>query len=146
MKVPVKVTGNSYTSNFPIASWVDDRQRLNYVSVYAYTAPDSLVPKRPFILRLTINKGVGSVMIASWGKECRGLNRSWHFELTVLPEEILDFLPWIVSLVKAHDKGSSSLVHEPPHPFGLDAFNMLVSHDVWTQKALQSTDSLIPLL
>jgi len=38
------------------------------------------------------------------------------FELTVLPEEILDFLPWI-SLVKADDKGSPSLVQSPPHPF-----------------------------
>jgi len=27
-------------------------------------------------------------------------------ELTSLPEEILDFLPWIVSLVKSHNKGS----------------------------------------
>lgn len=136
MNVPVKITGSSYSSNFPIASWIDNNKQLNYVSVYAHTAPDKLVPKRPFLLRVAINKSAGRIARAKWGKECHGQNQTWYFELTVLPEEILDFLPWIVSLVKAYDKGSLSFVQEPPHPFELKAPNWLLLNDAWTQSAL----------
>ncbi|MCL1463068.1 hypothetical protein [Argonema galeatum] len=137
MKVPVKITGNSYSSNFPTASWLDNSKRLNYVNIYAYTAPDHLIPERPFILRVAINKGAGRIRIPQWGQECRGFNQGWHFELTLLPEEILDFLPWIVSLIKSHDKGSPPFADEPPHPFELKMYNGLLSNNVWTEKAWQ---------
>jgi hypothetical protein len=135
MNVPVKITGESYSSNSPIASWVDEQKRLNYVNIYAHTAPDAFIPKRPFLLRVAINKSAGRVTIVKQGQECRGLNREWDFELTLLPEEILDFLPWLVSLVKAYDKGLPSLVQEPPHPFGFKKCNMLLFNDAWTQSA-----------
>ncbi|MBE9036433.1 hypothetical protein [aff. Roholtiella sp. LEGE 12411] len=135
MNMPVIITGTSYTSNSPIASWMDDRRRLNYVNVYAYTAPDEFVPLRPFILRLAINKSAGRVMMVKKGQECRGLNLVWNFELTVLPKEILDFLPWIVSLVEAHDKGSSLLLQTPPHPFELKLPVAGLFNEVWTEKA-----------
>lgn len=140
MNVPVRITGKSYSSNSPIASWVDERQRLNYVNVYAYTAPDHFIPNRPFILRVAINKGAGKVTMVKPRQECRGLNREWDFELTVLPEEILDFLPWTISLVKAHDKGSPSLVHEPPHPFNLKVPTVGLFNDAWTEKACRIAD------
>lgn len=135
MKVPVRITGNSYSTNFPTASWLDLRQKLNYLSVYAYTAPDHLIPQRPFILRLAINKGAGRFMKGKWGKECCGFNQGWQFELTLLPEEIIDFLPWIVSLVKAQENSSPSLVQVPPHPFRLKVSNWLLTQDTWTEKA-----------
>lgn len=138
MKIPVSITnGNSCASNPSMASWMDNRQRLNYVCIYAHTAPDNLVPERPFILRVATNKGAGMLLAARRGKDCRGLNQSWHFELTLLPEEILDFLPWIVNLVKSHDKGSASFVQEPPHPFNFKTSNELLFHAVWTQQAWQ---------
>jgi len=76
----------------PIASWVDDRQRLNYVNIYAYTAPDEFFPKRPFLPVVAINKSAGRVTMLKQGQECQGFNWAW-ISLTVLPEEILDFLP-----------------------------------------------------
>lgn len=138
MKMPVSITNSnsSYASNPSIASWVDGRQRLNCVYVYAHTAPDNLVPERPFILRVTTNKGVGIITTTRRGKDCRELNQSWHLELTLLPEEILDFLPWIVGLVKSYDQGSTSFVQEPPHPFSRMS-NALSFHDLWTQNAWQ---------
>ncbi len=135
MNMPVIITGTSYTSNSPIASWMDDRRQLNYINVYAYTAPDEFIPLRPFILRLAINKSAGRVMMVKKGQECRGLNLLWNFELTVLPKEILDFLPWIVNLVEAHDKGSSLLLQSTPHPFGLKLPVVGLLNEVWTEKA-----------
>ena len=144
MEVPVIITNsNSCASNPSIASWIDRQQRLNYVCIYVHLSPDELVPNRPFLLRLAINKGAGIGVSAKQHKDYQGLNQRWHFELTLLPEEILDFLPWIVSLVKSYEKGSPSLTLEPPHPFEFKMSNLLLSHDIWTQKAgLQASHSL----
>ena len=143
MNVPVRITSKSYSSNSPIAFWVDERQRLNYINIYAYTAPDEFIPKRPFLLRMAINKSAGSVTIVKYGQECRGLNREWDFELTVLPEEILDFSPWIVSLIKAHDQGSHWLEQKPPYPFDFKAPDVGLFNDAWTKKAWLLADSVV---
>lgn len=141
MNMPVMITGTSYSSNSPIASWMDDRRRLNYVNVYAYTAPDEFIPLRPFILRLAINKSAGRVMMVKKGQECRGLNAVWDFELTVLPREILDFLPWVVNLVEAHDKSLPSLLVSPPHPFELKLPALELCNQAWTEKAWHLANS-----
>jgi hypothetical protein len=144
MKAPVSITnGNPSMGNPPMASWIDENQRLNYVRIYVYTAPDELIPERPFILRVSVNKGGGMVTAAKWRKDCKGLNQGWHFELTLLPEEILDFLPWIVSLVKSHEQGSASFAQDPPHPFDFKMSNNLLLNDAWTQKARQFAGSLM---
>ena len=144
MEVPVNITNtNPYASNPSMASWMDNRQKLNYICVYVHTAPDELAPKRPFILRVAVNKGAGLITTAKREKDCRGLNQSWRFELTLLPEEILDFLPWIVSLIKSHDKGSASFVMEPPHPFDFKMSHELLSDNVWTQQAGHQASNIL---
>ncbi|UBF26973.1 hypothetical protein K9N68_03030 [Kovacikia minuta CCNUW1] len=135
MKLPVKV---GHSSSYLIASWIDDNYQLNYINIYAYLAPDDLLNQRPFILRLAINKGIGNIALFKRDQFCQGLNQNWHFELTVLPEEILDFLPWIVSLIKAKTKGFTSFAQEPPHPIHLNYSNVLLSEQIWTQKAEQA--------
>lgn len=138
MDMPVSITnGNSSSGNPPIASWIDGRKQLNYLRIYVYTAPDELIPERPFILRLSVNKGGGVATTVKWRRDYQGLNQDWHFELTLLPEEILDFLPWLVSLVKSHDRGSASFIQEPPHPFDFKISNVLSFSEVWTQQAQQ---------
>ena len=138
MEVPVSITnGSSSTGNPPMAFWIDDRRRLNYLRVYVYTAPDELIPERPFILRVSVNKGGGIATTARWRKGCQGLNQDWYIELTLLPEEILAFLPWLVNFVKFHDQGSVSFIQEPPHPFYFNIPNFRSAHDAWTQKARQ---------
>lgn len=136
MPVPVSITNsNSYASNPSMASWLDNRKKLNYICIYAHIAPDELVPKRPFLLRVAINKGAGLIATARREKDCRGLNQSWHFKLTLLPEEVLDFIPWIVSLVKSHDKGCASFLPEPPYPFDFQMSDVQLYQEAWTQEA-----------
>ncbi|HEY9727578.1 MAG TPA: hypothetical protein V6D50_14100 [Chroococcales cyanobacterium] len=142
MEMPVSITnGSASTGNPPMAFWIDDRQRLNYLRVYVYTAPDELLPKRPFILRVSVNKGGGILTTARWRRDCQGLNQDWHFELTLVPEEILDFLPWLVNLVKSYNQGRTSFVQEPPHPFHFNISNCLSLQEAWTQKACQEKES-----
>lgn len=140
LEVPVSITnGSSSTGNPPMASWIDDRQRLNYLRVFVYTAPDELMPERPFILRLSVNKGGGIAEAVKWRRDHRGLNQDWYFELTLLPEEILDFLPWLVNLVTCYHQGSTSFVQNPPHPFDVAISNALLFNEAWTQKARQKS-------
>lgn len=135
MKTPVSITSTSYSSNSPIASWLDNRQKLNYVNIYAYTAPDEINPLRPFILRLAINKSALQFMMGKKGQQSRGLNLIWDFELTVLPREILDFLPWIVSLVEAQEKVAPLFLQSPPHPFELKVPDVGLSNNASTLEA-----------
>lgn len=138
MDSPVKITGSALNSSASIASWVDNRERLNYINIYAYSAPDELLSQRPLILKLTINKGAGSINFVRRDQPCRGLNQAWQFELTVLPEELLDFLPWVVHVVQAKAKGSVPLSPTSPYPVELDAANVLLAAEAWTQQARQS--------
>jgi hypothetical protein len=133
MTMPINVTSSS-PGNFSIASWLDDRQRMNYMCVYAHAAPDELVPERPLILRITVNTGAGTVSAMRWGRGCQGLNQSWQFELTLLPEEILDFLPWIVGLIKSHDQRTDAVISAPPYPINFKTSDRLL-FNAWTQRA-----------
>lgn len=89
---------------------------------------------------MAINKGAGRVMV-KLGPELRGVNQGWHFELTVLPEEILDFLPWIVSLVKAQSKGSPEVVQSPPHSLEFVVPAVGLFDNAWTEKAWSQGDA-----
>lgn len=141
MEEPVKISGNSYNSLASIASWVDRNQRFNYITIYAYLAPDDLASDRPFILRTSINKGAGTVTLPRYGQACRGLNQQWSLELTVLPGELLDFLPWIVDLVQAQVQGLHSFSQRPPYPLNPDFFVSLKSAHFWTLAAEQLLES-----
>jgi hypothetical protein len=145
MNLPVNVTnGNSYASNSATASWIDTRQQLNYVYVYAHTAPDALVPDRPLVLRVSLNKGAGIGVLSKRGRGCQGFNQAWSFELTVLPEEVLDFLPWIVSLIQSYDHHSASIVPEPPHPLDFQLSNTLLFHNAQTHQASRRLSKPVP--
>ncbi len=140
MNMAVSITtSHPSTGNPPIAFWLDDRQQFNYLRVYAYKAPDELLPERPFILRLSVNKGGGIATAAKWRRGCRGLNQGWHFELTLLPEEMMDFLPWLVRLVKYQPSDYASFLSEPPHPFHLTTAKLSSLKEAWTQKAWQES-------
>jgi hypothetical protein len=137
MTVPVSITSrNSYISNLSTASWVDTQQQLNYLYIYAHTAPDVLIPDRPLVLRVALNKGAGIGVMSKQGRGVRGLNRYCQFELTLLPEEILDFLPWIVDLIQAYDRPPSDLIPDPPHPLNVKLSSALQFDNAQTHQAI----------
>ncbi|MBD2195327.1 MULTISPECIES: hypothetical protein [Calothrix] len=144
MKTSVSISSTSYSSNSPIASWMDNRQQLNYVNIYAYTAPDEFNPLSPFILRLAINKSALQFMMGKKWQKSRGLNLLWNFELTVLPREILDFLPWIVSLVEAQNQVLPSMLQSPPHPLEFQIPDVGLCNNLWTHEARLLTKMMQP--
>ncbi|MBD3885001.1 hypothetical protein IFO70_25035 [Phormidium tenue FACHB-886] len=151
MKVSVNVTSrNVSTCNPSMAFWVDNHQRLNYLYIYACTAPDELSPECPFVLRLAINKNAGTLTAANRGKYGRELNQAWEFELTLLPNELLDFLPWVIDLIKAYNSSSPSLLPEPPHPIQSKVSDVMIFHSAQTCTAggrlVQHADRQLTLL
>ncbi|NJL87212.1 MAG: hypothetical protein HC886_16520 [Leptolyngbyaceae cyanobacterium SM1_1_3] len=133
--VSVSITkGNSYSSNTSKISWIDRYERLNYVCVYAHTAPDQLLPERPLILRLGINRGLG-LEPAKRSKEAQQSDQKLlRFELTLLPDEILSFVPWVADLLQSYEKGSSA-IGSPPCLLNFDTLDQLLLHGAWTQRA-----------
>jgi hypothetical protein len=135
MAVPVTlIRDNSSASGRFLAFWPDERFQLNYLLVYAHTSPDQLMPERPLILRVALNIGADPPQTSKWAKAPQGLNNSWHFQLTLLPEEILDFPDWIVSVIDSCGQSFDSFVKTSPYPLATetptgDGF------DVWTQQA-----------
>lgn len=135
MAVPVNlIKDNSSASDRFLAFWLDDRLKLNYVVVYAHISPDQLMPQRPLILRVALNIGADPTQTPKWGKACQGLNQSWHFQLTLLPEEILDFPDWIVSVIESHGQSFGSFVNTSPYPLDRET-SPSPGFDVWTQQA-----------
>lgn len=131
---PANITkGNLYSSNTPRISWTDRHQRLNYLCVYAHVAPDQLLPDRPLILRLGVNKGLG--LDARHGKESQQASQKLlRFELTLLPDEILDFVPWLASLLQSSVK-SYEIMELPPCRLNLNTLDELLLYGAWTQQA-----------
>lgn len=132
---PVNITkGNLYSSNTPRVSWTDRYQRLNYICVYAHVAPDQLLPDRPLILRLGVNKGLGLESVRR-GKDSQQISQKLlRFELTLLPDEILDFVPWLASLLQSSVK-SHEAMELPPHQLNLNTLDELLLYGAWTQHA-----------
>jgi hypothetical protein len=96
--------------------WIDSRQCLNYLCIFTHLAPDELIPERPLVLRVVVNKSGDLAALTRQKKGNQELNQKWHFELILLPEEILEFLPWIISLIKSYDTNSTKSLLHPPRP------------------------------
>lgn len=132
--LPVNVIqGSSSTGSPSRASWTDNQQRLNYVCLYAHMAPDALVSARPFILRIGVNKGLG-LEITKYGRGSQRFNQGLQFELTLLPEETFDVLPWLISVLKADDECSTAIPSLPRLLNG-DTAKAVLSQGAWTHSA-----------
>lgn len=137
MDYPVKITNrNSQAGNLSIASWVDSQHQINYLCIVAHTAPDEFIPERPFVLRLMVNKGGDFAGVSRQRKAGQEMNQSWHLELVLLPEEVLDFIPWLVSLVQFYDTRIATSVLEPPSPLEQQLYLNHSFHSISTQPAI----------
>ncbi|NJN39122.1 MAG: hypothetical protein HC790_11055 [Acaryochloridaceae cyanobacterium CSU_3_4] len=121
-----------------IASWVDDQQRFNYLSVTAHTAPDPLFSNRPLTLRITINPPSGFVTNTKTVHKKTGLalNQAWSLNLTVLPEEMVDMAHWVASWI--HSQDNDSLAIAAPHRLQVTSTQDKNEYQAWTQTAWNS--------
>ncbi len=136
--VPVHITkGSSYLGNTPKMSWTDNFQKLNYICVYAHTAPDELVPDRPLILRLGINQGLGLEPVKGKRHLLPKGQKLLKFELTLLPDEVLQFVPWVADILNSYQTGFDMEL-EPPCQLNSDTLADLLAYGAWTCEAAQT--------
>lgn len=121
-----------------IASWVDDQQRFNYLSVTAHTSPDPLLPNRPLTLRITINPPGGVITNTKTVHKKTGLslNQAWSLNLTVLPEEIGEMAHWVASWI--HSQDNDSIAIAAPYRLKVTPTQDDRDYQVWTQAAWYS--------
>ena len=142
MKREVSVTKDNSLIFSPslaaIASWVDDQQRFNYLSVSAHSAPDSLFPHRSLTLRITINPPGGVITNIKTVHKKTGLplNSAWSLSLTVLPEEIGDMAHWVASWI--HSQDNDSITIAAPYRLHVTSTVDDSEYQVWTQAAWHS--------
>lgn len=104
----------SYASTLPRVSWTDGQGRLNYLCMYAHSAPDVLLPDRPLVIRIGVNSGAELATGSSPGRGSRRYNWTCQFYLTLLSDELPAALPWIVqALGQPHGLELESLAGLP---------------------------------
>ena len=96
--------------------WLDSRGSLNNVLVRYILWPDSYYDSIPWIVRLFVNHYSADIPRTSLG-ELLGYkarprydhcdppeNRGWSFELSLLPTQLEDTIPWFVHLAHSKDQ------------------------------------------
>jgi hypothetical protein len=142
LDISVNITREkSYASTLPRVSWTDQQGRLNYLCMYAHSAPDVLMPDRPLVLRIGVNLGAELFMGSGPGRGSRRYNWTCQFYLTLLAAELPAALPWILqALEQPHGLDLGSLTGLPYTLEGRAAAGQAKS--LWSRQALQQVQSL----
>lgn len=135
----------SYASTPPKASWTDEQQRLNYLCIYAYSAPDVLVPERPLVLRIGVNLGAELFAGPSRSKGARRYNQTCQFYLTLLPTEVLESMAWLLDVLKHNPELTPAALPESSYTLDYDATLGQVA-SFWTRTAQQQVQRPIQAL
>lgn len=136
MPIAVILNQKNPSTHQAIVSWLDQHGQTNYLYLYAHTAPDDLFPDRPLLLRASINQGADSLPTSRQRRTNQGQNETWWFNLTLLPEELQTFAPWIASLAESQALKPNIVVSEPPCPLTFRTGHQAASfEDAWTQAA-----------
>jgi hypothetical protein len=125
----------------PRACWCDFAGAFNHVWLYPFLSPTASRPELPWVGRISVNildpmlvppEVSHSLGVSSWYPD-------WHLELTVLPEQLLDFAAWLADLASAHDDLWPDRVPAPPHRLQrpLSRQGLLEAAALWSVPALE---------
>jgi len=129
----------------PVAYWLAPKGILNHVRVDTYLCPRMKEDGHPLVVRISINHYAlddPEVILKrmGWRPFLKGRHHDspgWSFELSVLPEELRAFAPWIASLAEAHAVGRDSVVGPTPYPCRFWNEAILHCNYAWSSAAWQ---------
>ena len=112
-----------WTPGLPATCWLDHDDGFNHARVLTISGPKSCCLEAPLILRVSIN----SLAFNYERAVCRRLSwpttpgdgqesPRWRYELSLLPEQLVDFVPWTAALAEAQAYQDESMLIAPPHP------------------------------
>ena len=131
----------------PIATiWYDAFGRIGNAQVVPHLAPQSHDPDAPLIPQVAVNcypvkytRARADRLGCPWDHVPETATDRPRLELNATPEELLDFVPWVVNLIEHHEGGTP--LSEPPHACDTRG---LATHDacyVWTCKARDEAEA-----
>lgn len=108
----------------PTVCWQGICDQLGQARLTSFLAPHAGRPERLFLVRIELNRP--PLVSESWLRgefqysdypvpvEARGEVQPWTFRLTLLPEQVLAFVPWVASVICAHEAGEDCVLEVPP--------------------------------
>ena len=138
-----------WTPGLPITCWLDEWGYINHACVFTIGAPDGAASPDLLVLRISINllafdgerairRRMGWPDISAFPPEPKPAG--WHYELSLLPRQLLRFAPWIAELALAKAKHDGSLLTKPPAPCCFWGGRSLHCAYAWTQAAWRRTE------
>lgn len=129
-----------------VTVWYDAFGRIGNAQVIPYMAPQGYDTDIPLIPRIAVNTYAVRVTRARVGRlGCPrdrvpepAMDRP-RLELSATPEELLDFVPWVVNLIEHHERGTP--LSEPPHACDTRGLAMHDACYVWTCKARDEAEA-----
>lgn len=110
----------------PLVYWLDRRERLNNIQVRYYSRPFQAGKDTPWVVRIHINHYTVEIppnclraLLGDFPRQ-RALfpaeNQDWQMELSVLPDQLLDSLDWVVHFIQSKDGSEFDPTIRPPFP------------------------------
>ena len=124
--------------------WPSSAGRVEHLRFEPYYAPLAGEPRRPLIVRFSVNccyfegieRAARRAGLLGQGDDY-ALGSGWRFELSVLPEEAVRFVPFVVGVVLAHDEHDLSCIPEPPVATRFWQEQPLARNYAWSETAWQ---------
>lgn len=127
--------------------WLDPDGRFNQVQIVTLSAPHVESLDAPLILRVSINylrffyaatvrKRAGWPVLSSWQEQ----PHTWSYELSLLADQLLDFVPWVAHLALAKTHQDERLLLSPPEACHFWIHPNLLCDYAWTVKAWEANE------
>ncbi|MFB3883540.1 MAG: hypothetical protein ACE149_19920 [Armatimonadota bacterium] len=126
----------------PATCWLDPDGLFNQAQMVTLSAPCVESLKAPLILRVSINhlrffyaatvrKRADWPAVSSWQEK----PATWSYELSLLADQLMDFVPWVAQLVLAKTCQDERLLLSPPDACHFWVHPNLLCDYAWTVKA-----------
>ena len=130
----------------PATCWLDPDGRFNQAQIVTLSAPHVESLDAPLVLRISINylrflygaavrKRMGWPAVPAWRE-----HHIWSYELSLLADQLLDFVPWVAQLVLAKTHQDERLLLSPPEACHFWIHPNLLCDYAWTVKAWEANE------
>ncbi len=131
----------------PTTCWLDPEGRFNQAQIVTLSSPHVESLEAPLIVRVSLNylrfryearvrDRMGWPAPSAWPEQ----QCTWSFELSLLADQLLDFVPWVAQLVLAKTCQDERLLLSPPEACHFWIHPNLLCDYAWTVKAWEANE------
>lgn len=131
----------------PATCWLDPEGRFNQTQIVTLSSPHVESLDAPLILRVSINylrffyaaavrKRAGWPDLSAWQEQ----PHSWSYELSLLADQLMEFVPWVAHLALAKTHQDERLLLSPPEACHFWIHPNLLCDYAWTLRAWEANE------